>query len=213
MSDVGIKKDAIEPQLIVVNKVDGGINNKLFGNKRKIILIISLLILLGTLCTVFFICRYYKDKNKPPQITAAQINNDNSSVNNQDLTQFIKKNTNDQSYKPGQSVNINKDSSFATSKALAVSFKRLDDLNNALSAYAVAATKIDTNDKTVAFEFYDDYGGVASSANQRDIAIQAYTKAREFFLQTDVAKNDQMYRDRILSNIDSAIKDLKAGTN
>jgi hypothetical protein len=179
---------------------------------RIIFVIIVAIILIIVFISVFLIInRKPKETsiNDPSQLTAAKVVSNLDNYDDKAVGNYIKDTLNDPKYAAGQNVNLAKVKSFDDAYALAIAFDEVNDYKNSLAAYALAETKLNLSDKMNAYIFYRDYGGTAGAADQKQLAIDKFTRAKELFIDTDVAKKDPIFKNQTVEYLDDIIKALK----
>lgn len=180
---------------------------KYWGKKTRLLLLIVVLTLLAVAITLLIVGYLNKrqdaaEKEAKLQNTAVQIINSQDKFSNESSKQFIKDTVANPTYIPGQKVDLTAVENYNNAYALAISFFKINDLNNAVSAYAVAESKLKTSNSMDDYYFYRSYAFTAAYNGQKQLAIDKLAKAKEAFLKTDLAKNDQMLKSRTINELD-----------
>ena len=185
-------------------------------NRNRITRVIVISIVLVILAIIFFVIwKFQSNKNakiKSDQQTkssASRIIKNRDALGEDSKTEFIKDATQTNSYSSGKIVDLSKIKSFETAYALSLSFVDNNDLENALAAFALAETKLDNINKYDVYTFYLAYSSTLAYANSNQLAIEKLIKAKEMFIQSDLAKEDALFRDQTIQRIDEKIAKLK----
>jgi hypothetical protein len=176
-----------------------------------VVLVILMAIILAL--TLFFVEQNHQKQliEAEDQISALQRIESDSQYDQESSKKYIEQFF-DITYKSGGSIGISKANTFEKAYALALSFGQNKDSENTLEAYKIADSKLNKADINKAYRFYYDYGLAAVFAQQYQLAANNFTKAKEYFLQTEMAKSqkpdDIKWKNAIVQKLDNAINNL-----